>query len=385
MMGSMAEHDLLQFHAFCLTETGTRLNQYSAALSSRVRPGDTVLDIGTGSGLLALLACRAGAGRVYAVESSDAIQYGELLASRAGLSDRIRFIQSPSTQLVLPERVDVIVADIHDTFGLQSGGIATLVDARDRFLKAGGTLIPRAIQLMVAPAEAPEVYAREIEVWAREVQGVDVSPLRPFAVNQLHPVRLTPEDLLAQTVPLATLDLERLNHLHAGGTIEVAAGRDGTMHGVCGSFITTLTDGVVMGNVPGDSGTTNFAQAFFPLGSPVDISKGDLISIAVDHYDGQVARWRVGIRRPGEPARAQFDHSSFAAALLSTGTLHKHALDYRPTLTSRGSMERALLDRFDGTSAAEELLAWLRERFGELLPSKREAVVFLRSTIERCG
>lgn len=381
----MAEHDLLQFHAFCLTETGTRLNQYSAALSSRVRPGDTVLDIGTGSGLLALLACRAGAGRVYAVESSDAIQYGELLASRAGLSDRIRFIQSPSTQLVLPERVDVIVADIHDTFGLQSGGIATLVDARDRFLKAGGTLIPRAIQLMVAPAEAPEVYAREIEVWAREVQGVDVSPLRPFAVNQLHPVRLTPEDLLAQAVPLATLDLERLNHLHAGGTIEVAAGRDGTMHGVCGSFITTLTDGVVMGNVPGDSGTTNFAQAFFPLGSPVDISKGDLISIAVDHYDGQVARWRVGIRRPGEPARAQFDHSSFAAALLSTGTLHKHALDYRPTLTSRGSMERALLDRFDGTSAAEELLAWLRERFGELLPSKREAVVFLRSTIERCG
>jgi protein arginine N-methyltransferase 1 len=381
----MAEHDLLQFHAFCLTETGTRLDQYSAALSSRVRPGDAVLDIGTGSGLLALLACRAGAGRVYAVESSDAIQYGELLASRAGLSDRIRFIQSPSTQLVLPERVDVIVADIHDTFGMQSGGIATLVDARDRFLKPAGTLIPRAIQLMVAPAEAYGVYAREIEVWSREVHGVDVSPLRPFAVNQLHPVRLTTENLLARPVQLATLDLERLRNLHAGGEIEVAAERDGTMHGVCGSFVTTLTDGVVMGNVPGDSGTTNFAQAFFPMGSPVGISKGDLIAIGVDHHDGHVARWRVSIRRPGDPARAQFDHSSFASALLSTSTLRKQAPDYRPRLTSRGSMERALLDRFDGTSAAKELEGWLCERFKELLPSDREAVAFLRSTIERCG
>ena len=381
----MSEHDLLQFHAFCLTETGTRLDQYSAALSSRVRPGDAVLDIGTGSGLLALLACRAGAGRVYAVESSDAIQYGELLASRSGLSDRIRFIQSPSTQLVLPERVDVIVADIHDTFGLQPGGIATLVDARDRFLKPSGTLIPRAIQLMVAPAEASEVYAREIEVWSREVQGVDVSPLRPFAVNQPHPVRLMPENLLAPPVPLATLDLEHLSNLHAGGTIEVAAERDGTMHGVCGSFVTTLADGVAMGNVPGDSGTTNFAQALFPLGSPVRISKGDLIAIGVDHHDGHVARWRISIRRPGDPARAQFDHSSFAGTLLTTGTLRKQAMDYRPTLTSRGSMERALLDRFDGTSAAEELEVWLRQRFGELLPSDQEAAAFLRSTIDRCG
>jgi protein arginine N-methyltransferase 1 len=381
----MSEYDLLQFHAFCLTETGSRLDQYSAAISSRVRPGDVVLDIGTGSGLLALLACRAGARRVYAVESSDAIQYGELLASHVGLSDRIEFIQSPSTQLVLPERVDVIVADIHDTFGLQPGGMATLDDARDRFLKPAGTLIPQVIQLMVAPAEAYEVYAREIDVWSREVHGVDVSPLRPFAVNQLHPVRLTPENLLARPIPLARLDLEHLSHLYAGGAIEVAAERDGTMHGVCGSFVTTLADGVVMGNGPGDSGTTNFAQAFFPLGSPVGISKGDLIAIAVDHHDGHVVRWRISIRRPGDPARAQFDHSSFAAARLSTGTLRKQAPDYRPTLTRRGSMERALLDRFDGTSAVEELQAWLCDRFGELLPSNREAVTFLRSTIERCG
>ncbi|HET9362617.1 MAG TPA: 50S ribosomal protein L11 methyltransferase [Vicinamibacterales bacterium] len=381
----MSEYDLLQFHAFCLTGTGSRLDQYAAALSRRVRQGDVVLDIGTGSGLLALLACRAGASRVYAVEASDAIRYGELLAARAGLADRIRFIHTPSSQLVLSERVDVVVADIHDTFGLQSGGVATLVDARARFLKPSGALIPQAIQLMVAPVDAAELYAKEIDVWSRKVQDVDLSPLRTFAVNQLHPARLPRESLLAQPARLATIDLVHVDRLHAGGSVDVKADRDGTMHGVCGSFVTTLTEGVAMGNVPGECGTTNFAQAFFPLSSPVDVSRGDLISIGVDSYDGHVMRWRIAIAHPGDAAYARFDHSSLGVTSLSAATLRKHASDYRPALTSRGSMERALLDRFDGTSPARQLETWLRERYGELLPSNQEAAAFLRSTIERCG
>jgi hypothetical protein len=48
-------------------------------------------------------------------------------------------------------------------------------------------------------------------------------------------------------------------------------------------------------------------------------------------------------------------------------------------------MERALLERFDGTRPASELEAWLTERFGDTLPSRREAAAFLKMMIERCG
>ena len=65
----MSHLDLLQYHAFCLTNTGTRLTQYERAIAAVVRQGDVVLDLGTGSGLLAVLACRAGARRVYAIEA----------------------------------------------------------------------------------------------------------------------------------------------------------------------------------------------------------------------------------------------------------------------------------------------------------------------------
>ena len=60
----MLTTDLLEFHAFCLTNTGTRLQQYAAALDQVIEPGDTVLDLGAGLGVLGILACRAGARRV---------------------------------------------------------------------------------------------------------------------------------------------------------------------------------------------------------------------------------------------------------------------------------------------------------------------------------
>ncbi|HEU4692441.1 MAG TPA: 50S ribosomal protein L11 methyltransferase [Vicinamibacterales bacterium] len=381
----MSYLDLLQFHAYCLTETGSRLNQFARAIAATVRDGDAVLDLGTGSGLLALLACRAGARRVYAVESSDAIRLGELLAAATEFQGRIEFIQSHSSQLVLPEPVDVVVADIHDTFGLQAGGLDSFIDIRNRLLRPGGTLIPRAIQLLVAPLEAATFYEREIDVWARSVQGIALSPIRPFAVSHVHAGRFTPDHLLSPPVHIATIDLAGLDTFHVGGTVTSTVTRGGLLHGICGCFVTTLAGDIRISNIPGDSGTTNFAQAFFPLESPVAVEAGDEISTAVESHDGHALRWRVEISHVGQPAHARFEHSTLSGLLLSPQSLRKHASDYRPNLTPRGSMERALLERFDGTRPASELRTWLRDRFHDQLPTEREAESFLKATIERCG
>ena len=107
---------------------------------------------------LSFLACQAGARRVYAIEAGASLEFARLLAARNGFQDRLEFVDKPSTQVILPERVDVIVGDIHDTFGLQPRGLASFVDARERFLKPGGTLIPCGIQLIVVPVEEPDRY-----------------------------------------------------------------------------------------------------------------------------------------------------------------------------------------------------------------------------------
>jgi predicted RNA methylase len=374
----------LEFHAFCLTDTGSRLDQFAAAIAARIKPGDTVVDLGAGSGILSFLACRAGARRVYAIESGESLEFARLLAARNGFLDRIEFIGKPSTQVVLAERVDAIVGDIHDTFGLQARGLMSMVDARERFLSPAGTIIPRRIRLMTAAIDASDLYQKTINVWQSRIQGVDISPMRSLAVNQPTAARIERSQFLAEPAPLATIDLMRVTQGHVSGTTDLVATRDGTLHGICGCFVTTLVEGVEMGNVPGDSATTNFAQAFFPLESPTAVRAGDRIAIRLETHDSIAARWQVDVTRDGTSI-ASFDHSTLQAGGLPVHALRKQGDDYRPTLTSLGALERELLERFDGVHTAADLAAWLTTRSPAVLPSADEAAAFLKHAIERYG
>lgn len=313
----MSYLDLLQYHAFCLTNTGTRLSEYERAIAGGVRQGDVVLDLGTGSGMLAVLACRAGARRVYAVEASDAFQLGKLVTSTTEFAGRIEFIHGTSQQVTPSEAIDVIVCDIHDTFGLQPGGLASLCNARDRLLKPGGVLVPRATELMIAPVEATAFYTREIDAWAQCVHGVDLAPVRPLAVSHVHAGRFDEEQLLSAPSAIGVIDFRHATSLYFCGSTTTTITRDGLAHGLCGCFVTTLADDICMGNVPGDSGRTNFAQAFFPLEQPVMVAAGDVVSIRIENYDGHVFRWRVAFSRAGLAPYAQFDHSTLGGLLIS--------------------------------------------------------------------
>jgi hypothetical protein len=286
--------------------------------------------------------------------------------------------------VVLPERVNAIVGDIHDTFGLQQHGLASTIDARDRFLTPGGAMIPCSIRLMAVPVEVPEVYRKTIEIWSGRVHDIDLSPLRSLAVNQPAPARIERSRLLAEPASLATIDLMRITRPHAGGAASCEVSRDGVMHGICGCFVTTLAEGVQMGNVPGDSGTTNFAQAFFPIESPLAVRAGDRVTVRLETHDGSAARWQVEVMR-GTESIARFDHSTLQAMSLSMHRLRKQSDDYRPLLTALGTVERELLERFDGSHSAAELESWLTTHSRSVLRSAGGAAAFLKQTIERCG
>jgi len=57
------------------------MDAYVEALRRTVTPGSLVLDVGTGAGILALVACRFGARRVYAIEPSNIVEVGREIAS----------------------------------------------------------------------------------------------------------------------------------------------------------------------------------------------------------------------------------------------------------------------------------------------------------------
>src|SRR2546428_8070865 len=121
-----------------------RMDAYMQALRSAVKPGAVVVDIGTGTGIFALLACRFGARRVYAIEPNDAIQVAREIARANGYAERIEFLQMISTRAVLPEKADVIVSDLRGGLPLCEINIPCLPKAGPRFLFPAGNLIPQS-------------------------------------------------------------------------------------------------------------------------------------------------------------------------------------------------------------------------------------------------
>ena len=112
--------------------SSARFNAYAKAISRSVRDGDVVAEIGCGPAVFALLACRAGTKRIYAIETEDMIHVAKEIAAANGVADRIQFLQSDSRKVELPERVDVIVSDIRGLLPLFDGALASLPDAKKK-------------------------------------------------------------------------------------------------------------------------------------------------------------------------------------------------------------------------------------------------------------
>src|SRR5207244_7491280 len=142
-----------------------RTKAYADALQWCVKPGCTVLDIGTGAGIFAMLACRLGARRVYAIEPDDVILLAHEIASANGYADRIDFIHGVSNKINLPEQVDVIVSDLRGVLPLFDHHLPSIIDARRRFLAPGGTLIPQQDVLRAAVVDASDVYSSYVAPW----------------------------------------------------------------------------------------------------------------------------------------------------------------------------------------------------------------------------
>ena len=377
---------LLEFHAFCLTDTGARLQQYAAALNRVIKPGDTVLDLGAGLGVLGILSCRAGARRVHAVESSDAWALGRDVVRAAGLDDRVTWLHASSFDIRLDEPVDVIVADVHAPSGLQESGLSALIDARQRLLKPGGAVIPGELQLVVAPVEAHEPYQRRLGVWEQRVMDVDLSQVRAAAANRPYPARFTERHLLAPLMPLGPpVHLATATERRTGGSAASIVARAGTLHGACLCFISTLAPGITLRNAPGDSDTTNFAHTFLPIESPIEVATGDQLDIQADLLDGLEMRWRVTVTAATSGRRHRVEQSTLFAGPLSSDALQREREDYCPRLTARGRLEQELLGRFDGSTPATALRAWLEAHAGPELPSPRSRALLLKEAIARCG
>jgi protein arginine N-methyltransferase 1 len=294
---------------------------YEAALRKFIHPSSIVVDIGTGSGLFALMAARAGAARVYAIEPDPIVQVARDLAAANGLADRIIFIEASSTETSLAERVDVILSDVRAVLPLAGGSLTSLIDARSRFLKPEGVMIPAADTIVAAIVSAPNAFADAIEAWD-ERWAIDARPVRAAAAQQVIALTADEIDVLTEPAPWTTIDYLRLESAAAEGTVAWQALRPATAHGVALWFEADLGAGIGYSSAPG-SGDRLYGLAFLPWPEPVALETGTGIEVRLraDLVGGAYV-WTWKTRIDGAPPR-RFMQSTFAGAPLSRARIQR--------------------------------------------------------------
>jgi len=155
----------------------TRLEAYRRAIHEIVRPGMTVADVGSGTGMLGLFALSAGAARLYSIEATGMIEIARAIATANGFGDRFHAVHSHSSEAELPERVDLIVSDFVGRFGFDADILEIYPDAAARLLKPEGQLLPSAIALTVAPVQRADLDA-QVRFWSERRAGFDLSSAR---------------------------------------------------------------------------------------------------------------------------------------------------------------------------------------------------------------
>ncbi|HMO74792.1 MAG TPA: 50S ribosomal protein L11 methyltransferase [Sphingopyxis sp.] len=282
-------HGVPAWHVPMVQETARNL-AYAEAIERAVKPGMRVLDIGAGTGLLAMIAARAGAGQVFTCEQNPAIaDAAEDIIARNGHAGRVRVLRKHSTDIDpegdLGGPVDLLVSEILASDLLMEGVLRTIADAARRLLKPGGIIIPGAGEVRVALACWGGLPGKLIG----EALGFDLS-----AFNRLVavPHRLSIGDrMLAVTsapVSLFAFDFTR-SDIYRGGKAQHELEATGPANGIVQWIRVQLDPAVVYENAPCHGASSAWFAAFYPLDRPVET--GQTVTVSGKYTRDAVLLW----------------------------------------------------------------------------------------------
>lgn len=276
----------------------TRTKGFARALEQTVQPGDVVLDIGTGTGVLAIAAARAGARKVYAVEASAMAEQARETFARNGLADRIELVRGWSTQVELPERADVLVTETIGAEPLGERIVDTTYDAWRRHLAPGARVIPCCVRVMARLATLPR-RVRDRNLFSREnaerfgaAYGIDFSAFE--AAQEASTLRLMMDlddaralEALSDAFELANVDLTREPSLTFQRTARVPATRTGRLDAVSVFFELALTPTIGFTGDPVLVPTTHsWGFVTWVPSHPRAVAAGEEVEVAYDYAAG---------------------------------------------------------------------------------------------------
>ena len=374
----MSAYSTLQAHRSMVLDD-LRNDHYARAIEEAVSMESVVLDLGAGLGLHGLMAARAGAKKVYLAEPAPILDMARQLVDANDLAAKVECIKGTIEEINLTEKVDLIISVFTGNFLLSEDLLPSLFVARDRHLAPGGRLIPDRAVMQVAPVCAAEYYAKHIDCWDSEPQGVAMCRLRDYAANTLFhdgPGKRK-ATFLAEPADLLEMDFETATEASCHSRIEVKVQQDGDCHGWLGWFKTRF--GKQWLSTSPLEKQTHWSQVFLPLSEPLTVKKGDVISFELDRPEHGEWTWRTGYQ--GRQQR----QSTFLSQPLSPAALKRKSDNHQPLVSEKGKAVTEVLARLNGEVSTAQIVEHIQSAYPELFPTRKLANRFVQNLIDQYG
>ncbi|MBM3245532.1 MAG: hypothetical protein FJZ15_07070 [Candidatus Omnitrophica bacterium] len=277
---------------FDIIDDAIRLQAYAEALRRYVKPDMIVFEIGTGTGILSMLAVQAGARHVYTCEiQPDVAEIARQIISKNGYQDRITVINKNALNLEMgqdiPERADLFVAEIVDDTLLGERVLPLTEYARHQILKPKAILLPHTVS---ARGCLIKKHGLRQNYRAKTVMGFDLSPFNRFTPTELSLGRAGAEiEALSDDIELIKFDLNHDAPREATSSFRALANHDGNAEALMRWLHLDFGDGLVFENrLPQKSCWWPHIH-IFPKEVPV--KKGDEISFELYHNQDRLFLW----------------------------------------------------------------------------------------------
>jgi hypothetical protein len=266
-----------------------RMERYRAAISQCVQPGDVVADLGTGMGVLAMMAAQAGAQRVYAIDNREfVLELTRKIITTNGLDDRITVICADAREVVTDEPVDLLLNELIGDFGTDENIYECVREFADRNLKSNGRVLPRNLQTYLVPVQ----YGDEFRgIWRPDYQGLDMSAGLQVPTTPEPAMRILSQPVteLAAAAVLENIDFglgmpDREMDYDAQFSIDQA----GTLQGFMGYFVSELAPDVQLRSHPAYPGC-HWQTWHWPVYPPLDVAVGQQLQTCVHARPNMIA------------------------------------------------------------------------------------------------
>lgn len=271
----------IEYHRTLIADH-VRNKAFARALETVICSSETtVADIGAGTGILALMAARLGAREVFLYEAAEVASVAAKVL-KANCARNCHLIPCHSMDMDDPPRVDVVVSETLGNYPFEENTIETLNDARCRFLKTGGVIIPGRLEQFVAPAVSERIHS-ELSAWEEVEFDIDLSPAMTMTLNNIYVRSMAPKELLDNGASAKTwdaIDFTRQNRSARKGAANWRLSRATTIFGFVTWWVAELVPGIVLSTAP-NAPRTHWEQLYLPLLKPIKASGGETVSISL--------------------------------------------------------------------------------------------------------